>query len=462
MGFFVSKISDKCKQLTNHFTSSERSPSLNESLSEKSIFLYNIKEEFIPSSNSINHSKEHHYYSSSNVTSFNYFKPQISFNYNNNYNESLQRRTFKKKKKKTLNDFNILKLIGTGSFGKVFLVQDKDKNNKLYAMKVLVKEKVILLDQIKNTLTERKILENSKHPFISKLNFAFQDEEKLYLLTDFMPGGDLMHKLISYGKLDINIVKIYASEILLALEYLHQRNIIFRDLKPENILIDKDGHLKLTDFGLSKILHYNESLNPFELQTTNNLSIRQTRDITFSVCGTYQYLAPEVYCGIGYGKEIDWWAYGIVLYEMLTGKFPFKIDNKTKKIVPKLTTINNPYWDNICFEAKDLISNLLNEDPQQRLTNPHLIKTHSFFNSIDWNDCFNKKYIINDPHLSESISSNLESNFDSRLLNNENEVMHLNENIIYNKKRNDLLLRRESSTFFNFSFTSLQEEKMIA
>ena len=459
MGFFVSKISDKCKQLTTHFTSSERAPSSNESLSEKSIFLYNIKEEFIPSSTSINHSKEHHYYSSSNVT-FNYFKPQISFDYNN-YNETHQRRTVKKKKKKSLNDFNILKLIGTGSFGKVFLVQEKDKNHKLYAMKVLVKEKVILLDQIKNTLTERKILENSKHPFISKLIFAFQDEEKLYLLTDFMPGGDLMHKLISYGKLDINIVKIYASEILLALEYLHQRNIIFRDLKPENILIDKDGHLKLTDFGLSKILHYNESFNPFELHTTSSSSYKRTREITFSVCGTYQYLAPEVYYGIGYGKEIDWWAYGIVLYEMLTGKFPFKIDNKTKKIVPKLTMINNPYWDNVCSEAKDLISNLLNEDPQQRLTNPHLIKTHSFFNAINWNDCFNKKYIINDPHLSESISCNLESNFDSRLLNNENEVLHLNEKIMYSKKGNDLL-RRESSTFFNFSFTSLQEEKMIA
>lgn len=275
-----------------------------------------------------------------------------------------------KNSKLSLLDFEVLKLIGAGTFGKVFLVRELKQNltPKLFAMKILEKDKIIELDQVQNTLTEREILEKISHPFISKLCYAFQDTNKLYLLTEFMTGGDLMHKLTSYRKLNESQAKLYACEIFLALDFLHKNNIIFRDLKPENILLDREGHIKLTDFGLSKKFSNSDCI------------INKTHKITFSICGTFQYIAPEVYEGMGYAQEIDWWSYGIVLYEMLTGKFPFKKDPLTHKIIPQLVFNDNV---KVSIEAKDLIEQLLDQNVKKRLFNPELIKTHKFFDDIN-------------------------------------------------------------------------------
>ena len=369
-----------------------------------------------------------------------YSKQYISHNIEMNLmTEQPKRNTVKeiKNNKLSLLDFEVLKLIGAGTFGKVFLVRELKQNltPKLFAMKILEKDKIIELDQVQNTLTEREILEKISHPFISKLCYAFQDINKLYLLTEFMPGGDLMHRLTSFGKLNECQAKLYACEIFLALDFLHKNNIIFRDLKPENILLDREGHIKLTDFGLSKKF------------TNSDCIINKTQKITFSICGTFQYIAPEVYEGMGYAQEIDWWSYGIVLYEMLTGKFPFKKDPLTHKIIPRLV-FNDKV--KVSLDAKDLIERLLDQNVHKRLFNPELIKKHKFFDDINWDNVYNKKYQI----MSTNKKNKVEENFESKYLNNKKEVIMINE-----QKEGHSLHNRDDScfTFLNFSFCENEE-----
>ena len=436
MGNILKKVSDKCRDVSSLFGLSSENTSSEDNSQNVSYY----KESFI---------EENEYFHRSNFRQETrmekYSKHYISqFLEMNILTNVPTRNTVKeiKNSKISLNDFEILKLIGAGSFGKVFLVREnKEKMNKnLYAMKILEKDKIIELDQVQNTLTERELLETLSHPFISKLSYAFQDANKLYLLTDFMPGGDLTHRLTSFGKLSEYQSRIYACEIFLALEFLHENNIIFRDLKPENILLDKDGHIKLTDFGLSKKFSNKDYL------------LNKKHKITFSICGTYQYIAPEVYQGMGYAQEIDWWSYGIVLYEMLTGKFPFKQNPNTKKIIPIVN-----YTVNISPQAKDLIEQLLNQNVSKRLFQPEKIKNHIFFEGINWDDIYNKRYSIDSKeqfNISETNQTLIESNFDKKFLNNNFEVTKINE-----QKEKLLLLTREdsSSSFLNFSFSQNQE-----
>ncbi len=433
MGIIAEKISEKCNKLSNYFTS----PSLNIELEKKESSIY------------------------SKTRTLSLTESLLEINKNSNPNK-VNKQTFielkeykrnemiisEKKERKnsiTLNNFNILRLIGAGSFGKVFLAELKNDKSKQYAMKILEKEKIIEWKQENNIFTERYILQNLKHPFISKLSYAFQDSEKLYLVTDFMPGGDLMHKLISYGKLSERTSKIYASELFLAINFLHKNDIIFRDLKPENILLDDLGHIKLTDFGLSKKLN-NSNIN-------NNINNR----ITYSICGTPYYIAPEVYFGNGYSKEIDWWSFGIVLYEMLTGKCPFKKDKDNQRNINREVNfdLDFPLSDN----AKDLISKLLVCDVEKRLTNPLLIMNHKFFSGIDWDDIYNKKVIPdkgNSSNLSnKSVEEQLTENFDKKYIENKKEV----EKVFENSKKDNNYIRFENS-FPNFSFC--EKEQILA
>lgn len=457
MGIIAKKITQKCQFFSNTF----------------GIKFINSDESYINDKNSCIISNKDELLLKNEVYQRNAYRPETRHEKYSKYyisqfiemnllSEEQKRNTVKENKnsKLSLNDFEILKLIGAGSFGKVFLVKEIKNNSipKLFAMKILEKDKIIEFDQVQNTLTEREILEKLSHPFISKLCYAFQDIQKLYLLTDFMPGGDLMHKLTSYGKLNDYQAKIYACEIFLALEFLHNNNIIFRDLKPENILIDKDGHIKLTDFGLSKKF------------TNSDCIINKKHKITFSICGTAQYIAPEVYEGMGYAQEIDWWSYGIVLYEMLTGKFPFKQDQKSKKIIPKVNLDGSKI--KLTPEAKDLISKLLDEKVNQRLFDPKIIKQHKFFEGINWEDVYNKKYDINNTktnnNSSEICEKNnikkesetskiLEKNFDNKFINNQTEVSRINEQ----KERLFMHYRESSSSsFLNFSFC--ENEEIIA
>jgi len=192
--------------------------------------------------------------------------------------------------KVTYNDFEPLKLLGTGSFGRVLLVR-YNNNNMLYAMKILSKNQIKIKHQEEHTKTERDLMVKINSPFIVNIKFAFQDESKLYIVSDFMQGGDMFYHIHSNKKFEENRAKFYAIELILGLEFLHKNNMIYRDLKPENLLMDSKGHLKISDFGLSKILD-----SPDEK--------------AYTLCGTPQYLAPEILKNKGYDKSVDWWSLG--------------------------------------------------------------------------------------------------------------------------------------------------------
>lgn len=212
------------------------------------------------------------------------------------------------KEKVGLQSFVTIKLLGKGSFGEVYLVR-KRSTGILYAMKVLSKDKVRKQNLTRYAMTENNVLRCIQHPFIVRLHCAFQTSAKLMLIIDYCPGGDLGDLLKRQGKLQIEQATIYASEILLALEELHKREIIYRDLKPDNVLLDGSGHAVLADFGLSK-----EGIN--------------FSDITTSFCGSYAYLAPEVLARAGHGRSVDWYLFGVLLFEMLVGSPPFYHEDK--------------------------------------------------------------------------------------------------------------------------------------
>ena len=271
----------------------------------------------------------------------------------------------------SLKDFKTLKILGKGSYGKVYLVKNIN-TNKIYAMKILDKQFLLEKNQITHTKTERIALEKLKHPFIVKLNYAFQDFKNLYFITEFLQGGELFYHLRKKSGFKEKAVKFYMSQVLLALEFMHDNNYIYRDLKPENIMIDKQGNIKLTDFGLSKILKPNET--------------------TYTLCGTAEYLAPEIIFGKGYDKTCDWFSFGVVIFEMFCGYHPF--GKKNKKIDPTIYLRKTYIPEKVGKKAKDLIEKLFVGDPKKRLgyNSADEVKNHPFFNDIDFNKVLNKEY----------------------------------------------------------------------
>ena len=272
----------------------------------------------------------------------------------------------------TLEDFKHLKILGQGSFGKVVLVKNQN-NNKLYAMKILDKKFIVKKNQVSHTQTERALLEKLKHPFIVKLNYAFQDSKRLYFLTEFLQGGELFFHLRRNSGYKEKAVRFYMCQILLALEYMHDNNYIYRDLKPENILIDKEGNIKLTDFGLSKIMPPDETT-------------------TYTMCGTAEYLAPEILFGKGYDKTCDWFSFGVVLFEMFCGYHPFK--SKGQRIDPKIYLRKTYIPEKVGKTARDLIEKLFVSNPKKRLgyKSADEVKNHPFFQGIDFDKVLRKEY----------------------------------------------------------------------
>lgn len=279
----------------------------------------------------------------------------------------------------TLDDFTLMKVIGKGSYGKVMLVQHKlDGGDQVYAMKMLRKENVIKRNQVEHTKTERNVLEAVSHPFIVTLHYAFQTPKKLYFVLEYCPGGELFFHLSRAGRFAEGRCRFYASEILLAIEYLHRLNIIYRDLKPENILLDAEGHVKLTDFGLSK-----EGIQ-------DNFSAK-------SMCGTPEYLAPEILDKRGHGKAVDWYSLGALMYEMLTGLPPFYTRDR-EKLFERIRRGELTYPNYISSPAKSVLQALLIGDPNRRLgggpQDGEEVKEHPFFSGyhtgassvpgIDW------------------------------------------------------------------------------
>lgn len=301
--------------------------------------------------------------------------------------------------KVSVDDFEPIATIGKGSFAKVLQVRKKN-TGEIFAMKILLKSTIIARNQVEHTRAERSILQHIKHPYIVSLKYAFQTEDKLYLVMDFCGGGELFYHLKREGRFSEERVRLYAAEILLALEHLHLLNIIYRDLKPENILLDAEGHIRLADFGLSKIL-----------------SDPEAQASTF--CGTPEYLAPEILNGSGHGIPVDWWSLGTLICEMLTGLPPFYSQNlnsmyeKILKAELKLPTDPNI----LSASARDLIQALLQRDPQKRLGSgpkgPDEIKEHAFFRSIDFDKLYRREIVApwKPPMLSEDYIGNFDDTF---------------------------------------------------
>ena len=288
-------------------------------------------------------------------------------------------------KKLSFHDFTKLKFLGRGSFGEVLLVKLK-LNNKYYAMKILVKKQVKMRHQEAHTKTERDIMVKINCPFIVNIKFAFQDYKKLYIITEFMQGGPIYFHLNKDKKFSSEKTKFYIIELILAIEYLHKNKMIYRDLKPENIMVDSTGHIKLTDFGLSKIFN-------------------KASEKAFTMCGTPQYLAPEILSKEGYDYSVDWWSLGCVMYEMLVGKPPFQI-RKGSYLSPELYQQEITLPDYITQEEKDFISQLLIVDPKKRLgygkEGAKKIKEHPYFEGINWEEAWERKL---NPPLIPSLSS---------------------------------------------------------
>ncbi|XP_068261725.1 ribosomal protein S6 kinase alpha-2 isoform X2 [Nyctibius grandis] len=272
--------------------------------------------------------------------------------------------------------FELLKVLGQGSYGKVFLVRKIKASDagQLYAMKVLKKATLKVRDRVRSKM-ERDILAEVNHPFIVKLHYAFQTEGKLYLILDFLRGGDLFTRLSKEVMFTEEDVKFYLAELALALDHLHGLGIIYRDLKPENILLDEEGHIKITDFGLSK-----EAIDHDKR--------------AYSFCGTIEYMAPEVVNRRGHTQSADWWSFGVLMFEMLTGSLPFQgKDRKETMALILKAKLGMPQF--LSTEAQSLLRALFKRNPSNRLgagfDGVEEIKRHPFFVTIDWNKLYRKE-----------------------------------------------------------------------
>ncbi|NWI86467.1 KS6A2 kinase, partial [Pitta sordida] len=272
--------------------------------------------------------------------------------------------------------FELLKVLGQGSYGKVFLVRKIKGSDagQLYAMKVLKKATLKVRDRVRSKM-ERDILAEVNHPFIVKLHYAFQTEGKLYLILDFLRGGDLFTRLSKEVMFTEEDVKFYLAELALALDHLHGLGIIYRDLKPENILLDEAGHIKITDFGLSK-----EAIDHDKR--------------AYSFCGTIEYMAPEVVNRRGHTQSADWWSFGVLMFEMLTGSLPFQgKDRKETMALILKAKLGMPQF--LSIEAQSLLRALFKRNPCNRLgagfDGVEEIKRHPFFVTIDWNKLYRKE-----------------------------------------------------------------------
>ncbi|GAA5872882.1 hypothetical protein JCM16303_006864 [Sporobolomyces ruberrimus] len=280
----------------------------------------------------------------------------------------------------TLGDFDMLDTLGTGTFGKVLLARLRTSPSRpsqrqplYFAMKILEKNTIVKLRQIEHVNSERSTLALVQHPFIVNLFCTFQDESNLYLLLEYVQGGELFSHLRRAGRFSADVTRFYIANLVLALEHLHQQNIIYRDLKPENLLIGADGHIKVTDFGFAKYV----------------------KDRTWTLCGTPEYISPEIITATGHGAAADWWALGILLFELLAGYPPFFADHPLE-IYEKILAGKFSVPPHIDPVAKDLIRRLLTADLTKRLGNlsggAQDVKAHQWFEGVDW-DAVQRKEI---------------------------------------------------------------------
>ena len=313
-----------------------------------------------------------------------------------------------KLKKMNVNDFETLTTIGRGAFGQVRICRKKD-DKRVYAMKIMKKTEMLKKNQVAHIRAERDVLALADNPWVVKLHYSFQDDKMLYLVMEYLPGGDLMTILMKYDILTEEQTRFYIAETALAIASVHSLNYVHRDLKPDNILLDRDGHVKLSDFGLCKAFDTAPApfLEQYKEETKKNGDAvpaspankaaaaasaedkkglkHRNRKLAYSTVGTPDYIAPEVFAQTGYGQECDWWSLGVIMYECLVGYPPFYAEDPMstcRKIVNWKKTLVFPDEAKLSADAKDIISRMIT-DSSKRLTFD-AIKAHPFFRAVDW------------------------------------------------------------------------------
>ena len=290
-----------------------------------------------------------------------------------------------------LSDYEIGETLGTGSFGRVRISKNK-KTNEYVAMKIMKKVEILKSKQADHIANEIKILSMIDHPFVIKFDGFTQDEKYLYLALELINGGELFTYLRGVGRFPVDQARVYIAQIVSIFEYLHSKNIIYRDLKPENILIHKSGYLKLTDFGFAKIVEGR----------------------TYTLCGTPEYLAPEIILNKGHGKPVDWWTCGILLYEMIAGIDPFS-DDDPMMVYQKILKGKIKFPSGFDSNAKSLVKHLLESDLTKRYGNlkggVKDIKGHRFFKELSWEKLINME--LTPPYIPKVKSASDISNFSS-------------------------------------------------
>ncbi|XP_061052973.1 protein kinase C delta type isoform X2 [Eubalaena glacialis] len=330
----------------------------------------------------------------------------------------------------SIENFTFLKVLGKGSFGKVLLAELKGKK-EFFAIKALKKDVVLIDDDVECTMVEKRVLALSgENPFLTHLFCTFQTKDHLFFVMEFLNGGDLMYHIQDKGRFELYRATFYAAEIVCGLQFLHQKGIIYRDLKLDNVMLDRDGHIKIADFGMCK---------------ENMFGDKQAS--TF--CGTPDYIAPEILQGLKYSFSVDWWSFGVLLYEMLIGQSPFHGDDEDELF--ESIRVDSPYYPRwITRESKDILEKLLERDTTRRLGVTGNIKIHPFFKTINW--ALLEKRAVEPPFKPRVRSPGDYSNFDQEFLNEK-------PRLSYSDK--DLIDSMDQTAFAGFSFVNPKFEGLL-
>uniref|UniRef100_A0A8C3SWS5 Protein kinase C n=1 Tax=Chelydra serpentina TaxID=8475 RepID=A0A8C3SWS5_CHESE len=335
------------------------------------------------------------------------------------------------RRKFTIDSFIFHKVLGKGSFGKVLLAELKGKN-EFFAIKALKKDVVLIDDDVECTMVEKRVLALAwENPFLTHLYCTFQTKDHLFFVMEFLNGGDLMFHIQDKGRFDLFRAMFYGAEIVCGLQFLHSKGIIYRDLKLDNVMLDKEGHIKIADFGMCK----------------ENV-VGENRASTF--CGTPDYIAPEILQGLKYTFSVDWWSFGVLLYEMLIGQSPFHGDDEDELFESiRVDTPHYPRW--ITKESKDLLEKLFERDPTKRLGITGNIKEHSFFKTINWTAL--EKREVEPPFKPKVKSASDYNNFDREFLSEKARLSYSDKNLIESM---------DQSAFSGFSFINPKFEQILA
>uniref|UniRef100_A0A8C3X5T4 Protein kinase C delta type n=1 Tax=Cyanoderma ruficeps TaxID=181631 RepID=A0A8C3X5T4_9PASS len=334
------------------------------------------------------------------------------------------------RRKFNIDSFVFHKVLGKGSFGKVLLAELKGKN-EFFAVKALKKDVVLIDDDVECTMVEKRVLALAwENPFLTHLYCTFQTKDHLFFIMEFLNGGDLMFHIQDKGRFDLYRATFYGAEIVCGLQFLHSKGIIYRDLKLDNVMLDKDGHIKIADFGMCK-----ENIGGDNKAST--------------FCGTPDYIAPEILQGLRYTFSVDWWSFGVLLYEMLIGQSPFHGDDEDELFESiRVDTPHYPRW--ITKESKDILEKLFERDPAKRLGVTGNIREHPFFKTINWTVLEKREA---DPPFKPKVKSASDyNNFDREFLSEKPKLSYSDKNLIESM---------DQSAFDGFSFINPKFEQIL-